>query len=120
MYDQRQYPDRYDLYRPTTAISATGERTRTIPETPTLAGARGRFIDGGGKLEMMFEGLNPQHHARLRLPKGADLRPSSRGEAPDRIVLTKLGSESVTRTFIVTSIMRHGNQTLTAHLREVE
>ena len=118
MYDTRQDPDRFDLYRPTVSTSATGERARTYPDTPTLSAQACLFSHGRGSFAVHEQGLSIDHDAEMRLPAGVDLRADERGEEPDKVVITRHAGASVAMNFVVVWVRNHHGRYKTAFLKE--
>ena len=118
MYDTRQYPDRFEVYRPTAASSDTGERTRDYPGTPTASAQPCLFSHGRGRFFSREQGLEIEHDAEMRFPASIDVRADSRGENPDKVVITQHAGESVTLSFVVAWVQNHHGKFKTAFLKE--
>lgn len=119
MYDTRQYPDLYDLYRVVIAKSATRERTRTFPSTPTSSDQPCLFVNEPGRMEREQEGIDFDHDAQIRLPAGVDLRADTRGQEPDKIKITQTGGATVSLPFTVIWVSSHFGKHQIAYLKEI-
>jgi len=119
MYDNRQYPDTYDLYRPTIAKSTTGERTRAV-STATASDQPCLYVNAGrgGKLTKGQDGIDFDHDAELRIPSDVDMRADKRGERPDRVIVTKAGGNTVSIPFTVAWVASQFGEYQTVYLKE--
>jgi len=122
MYDKRQYPDTYDLYRPTIAKSTTGERTRavsnaTASDQPCLY-VSDRTASGRGGMLKDGEGIAFEHGAELRIPQGVDVRADKRGERPDKVIVTSAGGTTVSIPFTVVWVASEFGEYQKVYLQE--
>jgi len=119
MYDTRQYPDVYDLYRVTIAKSATRERTRTFSVTPTSSDQPCLFVNERGTMQRQQQGIDFQHDSSMRVPASADVQAAKRGEEPDKVIITKFGGETVSIPYTVIWVSSHFGEHQTAYLKEI-
>jgi len=119
MYDKRQYPDTYDLYRPTIAKSTTGERTRAV-STATASDQPCLYVNAGrgGKLTKGQDGIDFEHGAELRIPQGVDVRADKRGERPDKVIVTSAGGTTVSIPFTVVWVASEFGEYQKVYLQE--
>jgi hypothetical protein len=119
MYDDRQFPDRYDRYVGTETASDSGRVVRTYNATPTTTDLACRFNPKGGQWRNKEGGQTFDYDAELRVPATATLLPSKRGDVPDKVIVQRFQGAYVTRTFTVVAVYSAFGQHQRAFLKEL-
>lgn len=119
MFADGFFPDRFDLYRSVTKTSATGERSRSYPYVATQASKPCLFSWGRGRFTQLEQGLEIDHDAELRCSTSIDIQPDTRGEDPDKIVITKHAGEDISLAFAAVWVQNNYGKYQTVYLREI-
>ena len=95
MFDERAYTDRYDLYRPTVATSASHTQTLTLPGSVTESSKPCLLFpkSSAGKWVSNI-GADVDFDAVLLYPYSQTLKPAQSGQQPDYVVISS-------RTYLV-------------------
>ena len=88
MYDDRQFCQNYDLYRPTWGVDETGENvldddTLTTADLPCLFQPKGQQAAFNFKSDS--DGLDIDFDAILKIPASQTLNPKGKGVNPDHV-----------------------------------
>ena len=119
MFDAGFFPDRFDLYRPTITTSATGEKSRTFPGTPTNSSVACLFSPNAGRFMQRMEGIELNFDAELRCQVSVDIRAEKRGQKPDKIVVTRYQGSTVSRPFVALGVVSAYEKFLIVYLQEL-
>ena len=119
MYDHRMYPDRYSRYAGSNNESSSGRVILTYLEIATSTEQPCRFNPKGGSWRSQSEGQTFDYDADLRIPEDSTLLPDSKGDVPDKVVITRFSGATVSRTFRVISVYSSFGLHKRAFLKEI-
>jgi len=88
MYDSRNFPQSYDLYRPTLSVSETGVQSRAVPDVATVLAQPCKLFPAPSRAASGPDGVDMDYDAVLLAPAGADLQPAQNGQQPDVIAVS--------------------------------
>lgn len=98
--DLRSYPDRCDISHAVIAKSGTNQTKRTYPAV-SIEDQPCKFSEQSGTLNTEEEGLVLDHDAVVRVPPNVDIRMKARDQEADRVEITRYGTATVSRVYMV-------------------